>query len=301
MLRVTWLLSGVVLSACASRAPWQEIGSRGELGARDATVVYFELAGRDLSDRMVRDALHDRLVLAALERGGFHACRVDGSAWRERYAEWVGSGEGMGVVVLDASGRVFAARPGPQDASELAAYLDLVASRRAGIDAARAALAREPDDPARAAELGERLLELGCRHETRALLRQAAEAGVERAALLLARLAALDGDLQQARVWLARAPAGPQTQVTAGYVLFKERRHDEAAATLRAALDAGVAGDEDLRARLFLGKALHECGREQDAVRELQALIAMAPGSTFAGAALHTLQHIRDPDHGHRH
>lgn len=264
-------------------------------------VVYFALPGREQSERMAAQALPDPLVTAALSAAGFDSCSVDGFALRQRYDEWVGGGEGMGIVVLDEQRRVLAARPGPQDAPELAAYVELVADRRPAIAAARAALQQRPDDPELAAALGEQLLELGCRQETRTLLQFAAHGGVPRAAARLARLYALDGHLRQARQWLARAPAGPQVAVTEGYVLFKERRYVEAAAVLRAALDGGGLGDEQARAQLFCGKALHESGRQPEAVRELHALIAAYPGSTFAGAALHTLQHIRNPDHGHSH
>jgi hypothetical protein len=52
---------------------------------------------------------------------------------------------------------------------------------------------------------------------------------------------------------------------------------------------------------LFLGKALHESGAESEATRVLQSLIAEGTGSTFEGAARHTLQHIQSPDHGHSH
>ena len=92
----------------------------------------------------------------------------------------------------------------------------------------------------------------------------------------------------------------PAAWVTEGYLLYKERRHAEAVAVLARAL-AGELGDERPRARLFYGKALHEAGRDAEAEAELVALARDAVGTTFAGAALHTLAHLRNPDHGHTH
>ena len=97
---------------------------------------------------------------------------------------------------------------------------------------------------------------------------------------------------------------GPRTGpalVSEGYVLFKERRHREAAAVLEQALAAGGLGDERQRAVLYLGKALHEDQQDARAKPLLAALAAEGTGSTFEAAARHTLAHIADPQHGHSH
>jgi len=292
------------LAGCRAAPTWGDVGvaaaaQPSALGAD--TVLYFALPGRELSDRMEQGSLVAPPVLMALRRGGFESRRVDGFAGRELYAQWVGAGEGMGIVVLDAQGEVLATRPGPQDPPELAAYLDLIAARRGPIAAARAAVRAAPDDPQAALQLGVMLLELGCRREPEALLERAYAAGLEAAAVRLAHLCALDGDLQPARFWLARAAPSPATSVTQGYVLYKERRHGEAAQVLRAAIGAGGLGADLPRAQLFLGKALHENLRDQEAVPVLEAVVRDWPDTTFAGAALHTLQHIRNPVHGHTH
>ncbi len=296
------IAAGLLLASCATRPVWW-VHVGGELPDPQGgeLAVYFALPGRELSDRMEQDSLGDPAVLDALRAGGFRSLRLDGFAHAHRYARWVGSGEGMGLVVLDAEGRVRAARPGPQDPPELAAWLTFVAARRGEVADARAALAAAPDDGGRALALGRLLLELGCRKETEVLLRQAATAGVADAVHRLARLYALEGRLERAREWLAKAPPSPAADVTAGYLLYKERRHAEAAQRLAAAIAAGGLGDELPRARLFLGKALHESGRDAEATAVLLTLVRDAAGTTFAGAAQHTLHHITDPDHGHTH
>lgn len=295
-MRSTTLLTLLVLASCAS-PPWRHADHDREPFV-DA-VVYFALPGRDLSDKMTATSLPDADVRAALREGGLRSYRLDGFAHAERYRRWVGSGEGMGVVVFDARGEVLGARPGPQDPAELAAYLRLAIHLRPAIAAARAELAAAPS-PAAQVRLGALLLELGARRETERLLNAAADAGEPEAAQLLARLHALEGRLDAARERLASCPPSPGAAVTLGYLLYKERRHAEAVATLAAAL-VGELGPERVRARLFFGKALHESGRDAEAIPVLEALIADAAGTTFAGAAAHTLSHIRNPDHGHTH
>jgi uncharacterized protein HemY len=117
----------------------------------------------------------------------------------------------------------------------------------------------------------------------------------------LARLYALDGNLAAARRWLVDLPRTGPALVTEGYVLFKERRHAEAVVVLEAALARADLGGERQRAVLYLGKALHESKQDARAVPVLQALAAEGLGTTFEAAALHTLAHIRDPQHGHSH
>jgi tetratricopeptide (TPR) repeat protein len=298
------LLPTLLLAACSAPASWSTEAAVTLRAARDAgadTVVYFALPGRDHSDRMERQALRDPAVLAALARGGFLALRIDGFAQQRLYDAWIGGGEGMGLCVLDGGGRPYACRPGPQDAPELAAYLDLCAARRPAVLAARAELAEGPEDPQAMHRLALLLLELGCRKETETLLVSAAQRGVLDAHHRLARLYALDGRLQRARQWLRTAVPSPAAQVTEGYVLYKERRHAEAAEVLDAALQQGGLGDDRQRAALFYGKALHEAGRDPEAIAVLEALARERTGSTFEGAALHALAHIRNPEPGHTH
>ena len=116
----------LMLGSCAvvgaAPTPWREDADAAIAEARSAgadTLVYFALPGRDLSDRMEQASLSSEPVLAALQRHGFHSVRIDGFAQAVRYDQWVGGGEGMGVCVLDAAGRCYAARPGPQDPPEI--------------------------------------------------------------------------------------------------------------------------------------------------------------------------------------
>ena len=292
-------------AACSSPLPWatQALPTLAAAKAHHAAVViYFALPGRDLSDRMELESLGAAEVLAALREQDFYSLRLDGFEHQRLYGAHVGGGEGMGLCVVDRDGQVFAARPGPQDAPELAAYLRLVGARRPAIEAARAALAMKPGDPRASYELGVLLLELGCRVGTEELLVTAAQGGVIDAHHRLARLFALDGRLTRARQWLRTAHRTPAAAVTEGYVLYKERRHREAAQVLEQVLRVGgLPVGEELRARLYHGKALHQTGAESEAKAVLRNLVAEAPGSTFAGAALHTLNHIENPDHGHAH
>ena len=294
-----------LVAACSTPEPWavDAVSTLAEAREQDADVViFFALPGRVLSDQMERDSLTAPEVLEALQEQRFHSLRLDGFSRQRLYDNYIGGGEGMGICVLDKQGRVFAARPGPQDPPELAAYLRLVGAHRAEVLAARAKLASQPADPVVNYELGVLLLELGCRVGTDALLIAAAQGGMMDAHHRLARLYALDGRLTRARQWLRTAHPTPAASVTEGYVLYKERRHAQAVATFEQALaEGGLTPDEELRARLFLGKALHQEGKETQAEAVLRALVAASPGSTYAGAAMHALHHIQDPNHGHSH
>jgi tetratricopeptide (TPR) repeat protein len=264
------------------------------------TVVFFALPGREASDRMEQNALRDAAVAAALREGGFHSARADGFKRQKLYEEWIGNGEGMGIAVVGHDADLLGARPGPQDAPELAAFLRLCAGKRAELAARRAAQKPVPT-PANEHALGTLLLQLGCRKQAEPLLVDAALAGRSQAAMELALLYGQDGRLVEARRWLKLAPAGPAAQVVDGYVAFKERRHQDAVRALETALQKDLPDGERQRACLFLAKALHECGRSQQALEILRKLAAEGSGSTFEGAALHTIAHIESPDHGHTH
>lgn len=267
-------------------------------------VVFFEVAGDALNRHMAENALGDPMVLAALDAHGFVGARVDGAspAGHAKYAQWVRGGEGAGIAIIDPQGRCWAARPGPQDPAELAAMLRNAAANREPIAALRARLAAAPEDPALQHALGVRLLELGCRVESEVLLRAADRGGVEDARHRLARLFALDGDCIEAREWLRDAVITPPALVTFGYVLFKEGRHGHAARVLGDVVDRGeLPPAEDRRARLYLGKSVHMAGDDPTATRVLEQLIVDAPGTIYAAAAQHTLNHLNDPQPDHRH
>ncbi|MBL8754910.1 MAG: hypothetical protein JNK15_16515 [Planctomycetes bacterium] len=302
--RVAVLLgASFALAACAAAPRWQDDVGIALRQARDAgqeLVVFFALPGREASDRM-QQSLGDPQILSALGEGGFAAVVVDGNVRKNLYGTWVGGGEGMGIAVLGTDGQCYAARPGPQDPPELAAFLLLCAATRAELASLRAKAASAEASPLDQHALGCAYLTLGCRKESEPLLLAAAGAGVADARHRLARLFALDGNLMAARRWLQLAPKTPQAQVTEGYVLFKERKHAEAAKVLDAALATGQLGLERQRALLYLGKALHEDKQDERAVPLLEALAAEGTGSTFEAAALHTLGHIKNPQHGHTH
>lgn len=297
-----WLAALCLLAGCTSIPPWQDDLQRALADARGRQdlVVYFALKGRDVSDRM-QQRLDDPVIGAAMRDGNFAAVVCDGSARASLYTQWIGGGEGMGIAVLDRAGKVYAARPGPQDPAELAAFLNLCAASRQPLAEARAAVVPANASPAAKQVLGVLLLQLGCRTEAEPLLLDAALAGVADARHCLARLHALDGNVTAARRWLQHAPKTPEAQVTEGYVLFKERKHREAAVVLEAALQTGRLRGDRQRAMLYLGKALHEDKNDERAVPLLQALAKEGTGSTFEAAALHTLGHIKDPDQGHTH
>lgn len=293
----------LLLFGCAAAPEW----NRELLPALSAArrrqqdlVVYFALPGREASDRM-QQSLTAPEVEAALAAGGFAAAVADGVAHARLYGEWIGGGEGMGIAVLDGVGRVYAVRPGPQDPSELAAFLRRCAASRERLADARAAAAAVTAGPREQLALGALLLELGCRKQSEPLLLDAALGGELAARHQLARLYALDGNVAAARRWLQGAPRSPEALVTEGYLLFKERRHGEAVVALERALAAGGEFPDRQRALLFLGKSLHEQGDDARAVPLLESLATEGRGSTFEAAARHTLGHLQDPQHGHRH
>lgn len=294
----------LLLAAGACAAPaiaWQDDLTAALAAARAAgqdVVVFFALPGRDASDRMQRE-LGAAEVAAALRAGGFAAAIADGVQRQQLFAAWIGGSEGMGIAVLDAGGQCYAARPGPQDSAELAAFVRQCAAARAPLAAARGDLAAG-GTPIQQHRLGCLYLQLGCRVQAEPLLLDAAIAGVADARHRLARLYALDGHVQKARRWLANAPRTPAARVTEGYVLFKERRHAEAIAVFEQALREDL-GEDRQRALLYLGKALHEQRQDDRAVPLLEALAAEGTGSTFEAAARHALGHLRDPQHGHSH
>ncbi|HEU4420344.1 MAG TPA: hypothetical protein VFT55_15510, partial [Planctomycetota bacterium] len=278
------LAVALLLAACASTATWHPDLQHALAQSRQShqdLVVYFALPGREASDRM-QARLSDPAVAAALREGGFRAAIAAGSSSAGFYSQWVlGGSEGMGIAVLDAAGQVYAARPGPQDPPELAAFLRQCANTRDELAVLRAMAPGSPHDKYR---LGCLLLQLGCRTECEPLLRDAAMAGIVDARHHLARLLALDGNVVAARRWLAGAPRTPAAQVTEGYVLFKERRHAESIAVFEEALQTGQLAEDRQRALLYLGKALHENKQDDRAVPLLQALAAEGTGSTFEAA-----------------
>lgn len=303
MTRALALGALAVLAACTAAPRWQDdvgIALRDARAAERELVVYFALPGRDASDRMQK-SLDDPAVRDALADGGFAAAIADGTARKNLYATWIGGGEGMGIAVLDGKGRCYAARPGPQDPPELAAFLRHCAAARPQLASLRAAVAGASVGPREELALGCLLLDLGCRKECEPLLLLAATAGVDDAQHRLARLYALDGDVVAARRWLASTPRTPSALVTEGYVLFKERKHREAIDMFDRALAGGELGQDRQRALLYLGKALHEDNQDARAVPLLEALAREGTGSTFEAAAAHTLAHLRDPQHGHSH
>lgn len=297
------LAIGALLGGCRTTVAWRPDTVAAIADARalgQELVLFFALPGRELSDRM-QAQLDDPRVQAALVEGGFAATIADGEQRKNLYQTWVGFGEGMGTVVLGTDGQCHAARPGPQDPDELAAWLRLCARSREALAAARAAVAAARPDPLAQHRLGCLYLQLGSTRLAEPLLLDAATAGVADARHRLARLYALDGNLAAARRWLVHGPRTGPALVSEGYLLFKERRHREAIAVLEEALAAGELGDERQRAVLFLGKALHEDKQDQRALPLLEALANEGTGSTFEAAARHTLQHLRDPQHGHSH
>ena len=294
-----------LLASCAlPPKPWSPdvdaVVASGRPDERE-TVVFLALPGREQSDRMEKEVLRNSAVELALDAGRFRTARVDAFARQDLYAAWVGSGEGMGIAVLDTKGQCYAARPGPQDPPELEAFLRLCASRRQALVVAQGLLEARPFDPDAMIRLAEIFLELGARVRAEPLLLAAAEERPLRVAPLMALLHGQDGRLQAARKWLERAPAGPERDVVDGYLCFKERRHEEAIALLRGALEQPLPDRENLRARLYLGKSLQENGQSDEALRVLRSLLAEARGTVFAGAAEHTIEHIKNPNQGHTH
>lgn len=290
-------------AACVAPPEWQHDTPTALSDARRAgqdLVVYFALEGRDASDYM-QSRLSDPVVIAALARGDFAAVIADGIVLKRLYKEWIGGGEGMGVAVLDGNGYCYAARPGPQDPEQVAAFLDLCASQRSELAELRGRLQAAIVTPQDQHRLGCLLLDLGCRVHCEPLLTSAAMAGVADAKHRLARLYALDGNVTAARRWLRAAPKTPSAMLTEGYVLFKERRHKEAVEVLTAALATQKLGAERQHAVLYLGKSLHEDRRDDRAIRLLEGLAAERTGSTFEAGARHTLNHIYNPDDGHGH
>ena len=301
MALLPWLLA----LGCATPHPaWRpDLMASSSVSRRngDDLVVFFALPGREQSDRMERECLPAPEVQAALQRHAFVSARIDGFEQQRMYAEWVGGGEGMGLCVLDAEGRPYAARPGPLDAPEVAAMLDLCAGKRALVLDLRRRHAASRLDSRVCHELGCVLLELGCRVGAEPLLMQAAQGGELDAHHRLARLHALDGHIVRARQWLRTALPSPAADVTLGYVLFKERRYLEAAQTLVGPARDATLGDDALRARLYLGKSLHESGDDVSARDILTRLSHDAKGTTFGAAADHSLSHLDKKDHGHTH
>lgn len=296
-------LACVLLAACAAPPHWQDdiaVALRASRSTGQDLVVFFALPGRDASDRM-QATLADPVVLAALADGEFAATIADGTARANLYATWIGGGEGMGIAVLDGEGRCYAARPGPQDPPELAAFLRLCASSRGQLAALRATALAATATPADLHAFGCLSLDLGARRECEPTLIEAATAGVADARHRLARLYALDGNVTAARRWLASAPRTPPALVTEGYVLFKERRHEDAVLAFEEALRSERLGADRQRALLYLGKSLHEAKQDARAVPILEALAAEGTGSTFEAGARHTLGHIANPQHGHTH
>lgn len=302
-MRVVGLLLLLCQVACVAPPDWQRDMQQALSETRRAQqdlIVYFALPGRDASDLM-ESRLGEPVVIAALQRGDFAAVIADGVKLKRLYGEWIGGGEGMGVCVLDGQGYCYAARPGPQDPEQVAAFLDMCAAKRSDLADLRAKLQQATVSPLDQHALGCLLLDLGCRVHCEPLLIDAAMSGVADSKHRLARLYALDGNVQAARRWLKASPRTPSAMLTEGYILFKERRHAEAAKVLAEAVATKRLGPERQHALLYLGKSLHEAKQEEEAIVMLEALAAEGTGSTFEAAARHTLNHIYNPGQSHAH
>lgn len=296
--RLTWPALAALLAGCAAAPAWQSDLGTALRTARPVgadTVVFFARPGVPESDRTVPQ-LDDPAVGQALRAGGFVAVRVDAAQHDRLVPVWVGGRDGFGTAVVDGEGQPYAARPGPMDADEFAAFLALCAARRGEFATLRAAAAG--GGPAAHHAFGCLCLELGARALAETHLTQAALGGVVDARHRLARLYALDGNLTTARRWLAGAPPTPAAQVTEGYLLWKERRHQEAVRVLEAALASGQLGAERQRAVLFLAKSWHDARRDDLAEPLLVALVGEGTGSLVEAQAAHVLRHLRAGD-GH--
>lgn len=287
------------LTACAAAPRWGDDLGEAMRAARSNgvdAVVFFRRDGAPESDRTVPQ-LADARVGAALAAGDWVAACVDATNHERLLPEWVGGRDGFGFAIVDAAAQPWAARPGPLDADELAAWLRLCASSRAALLQAKAASEASPADPTAQFELGRLALQLGARRLAEAGLSVAALGGVMDARHRLAKLYALDGDLAKARRWLAGAAPTPAMRLTEGYLLWKERRYDEAAAALEAALAGKQLGDERQWAVLYLGKVWHEQRRDDRAAALLEALVREGTGSLPEASAAHTLRHVRGEPH----
>lgn len=289
------------LASCAAPPSWQRdvslAVSQAQARGQDL-VVYFALPGQDRSDAMEAQ-LADEVVLAALAAGGYSAVVANAIDRKRLYEAWVGGADGMGMCVLDENSYCYAARPGPQDPGQVAAFLDLCAEKRAEVRRLRARLQGADAGIMDEFELGRLLLQLGCRVNAGELLRNAAVTGVAEARYHLAHLYALDGNVTAARQWLRAAPKTPGARWVEGYVLFKEHRYVEAVQVIQEAVATNKLGSERQNALLYLGKSLHQAKRDREAIPILEALVAEGTGSTYEAAATHTLGHIYNPDHGH--
>ncbi|MFM1870614.1 MAG: hypothetical protein RL398_36 [Planctomycetota bacterium] len=295
-------LSGLLLLGLTSCTAVPEWGS--DLGAvmraaksqgADA-VVFLRRDGAPESDRTVPQ-LADARVAAALAAGGFVAACVDSAEHERLVPEWVGGRDGFGFAIVDSAARPWAARPGPLDADELAAWLRFCAAHRDELRRLLAACESSPADPTANHALGRLALQLGHRRLAEEALSAAALGGVMDARHRLAKLYALDGDLTKARRWLAGAAATPAMRLTEGYVLWKERRYDEAAAALEAALAGRQLGDERQWAVLYLGKVWHDLRQDDRAAALLDVLVGEGTGSLPEASAAHTLRHLRGEPH----
>jgi hypothetical protein len=294
-------LIGVVwLGACAGAPEWQEDltqAIRQSRAQRQDLAVFFAMDDNAASDH-TWNSLVDPAVRAELAAGDFAAVVCDAFERAHLYRGWIGYGEGFGLAVLDADGRAYAARPGPQDPNEAAAFLRRFAAARKDQMGLRDMLAQPVAAPMDQHALGCLLLELGCCNDyAEDLLLKAATAGVMDARHRLARHYATVGDVAAARRWMNDAPRTPPALVTEGYVLFKERNFADAASTLEQALTKDQTDDERQRAMLYLGKALHEAKEDGRALTVLKALAGEGRGSVFEAAAVHMQEHVVDPGH----
>jgi hypothetical protein len=292
--RLAWPVLLMSLAGCATGPVWQQdlgVALRQARTAGADTVVFFARPGVPESDRTVPQ-LADPRVAGALRAGGFVAVVVDAAAHDRLVPVWVGGRDGFGTAVVDAAGQPYAARPGPMDADEFAAFVRLCTARRGEFASLRQAA--EQGGPTEHHAFGCLCLELGARAPAETHLVQAALGGVVDARRRLAHLFALDGNLTTARRWLAGAPPTPAAQATEGYLLWKERRYDDAARVLQAALATGQLGAERQRAVLFLAKAWHDARRDDRAEPLLVALVAEGTGSLAEAQAAHVLRHLRD-------
>lgn len=309
----TWLAAVLGSLSCGAEptmlATWPGAVARAR-AARALLVVHFRLPGRPLSDAM--DAALVPSQLTALE--GLVHVRLDAELDRRLFQRLIGGsgrrGPGLATCIVDptAADTALAVHTGYLTEPGLQQLVAEVAALRAAMrpfaDASTDGRASTADQRHSLA-LADHFARCGRRDLARARLTASFAGSVEperaRWAARLARLAAEDGDLVNARAWLPHCDDGAHARLTRAIVHLHAREPQAALTLLRHLSARADLGDDAASALLHLGRAYHETGADAAALDAYAQLAVEFAGTEHAAHAAREAAHVRDGDQGHSH
>ncbi|HZE98271.1 MAG TPA: thioredoxin family protein [Planctomycetota bacterium] len=307
----------LLLALAADGIDWRGDYDAARTEAREKNrrlLVHFYTPNRPLCQTMDAETFgHPDVARAVRER--FVGVRLDGETRSDLFEALIGSRGVLASCVVDSDGDVLSELRGYAGPQTFLRFLEKAESGVAAVKSARQALESAPDDPGRLYALAEayRSSDSPRRADecyTKAAAAPGSDPAIAAAHERLARLRVMRGRNIDARKHLEEArrrdPDGHSTAVdrlllTEGLVLAVERRHLEAAAVLRDALQRFPSSAEQDHLLFALGFVLHQASQDKPALAALEDLAKRHPDSSWMPAARELMDHIRNPQPDHQH